>query len=119
MQGIAQTKGGISGGGGGGNTSATGGITALPLSTGSAISGNSATQMQAFAPTINNYINTAGLQGTTGSDTGATASRVSGRGIAAGSIALQALAASIQAVDARMQNNYQRSLGADKLGVFY
>lgn len=121
LQGIAQTKGGVSGGGGGGNTSATGGITALPLSTGSAISGNSATQMQAFAPTINNYnyINTAGLQDTTGSDTGATASRVSGRGMAAGSIALQALAASIQAVDNRMQSNYQRSLGADKLGVFY
>jgi hypothetical protein len=115
MQGIAQVNGSV---GTGGNTSSTGGITALPLSTGSLVSGNSGTQLQAYAPTVNNYFGPGfGLAG--GDDGAGAAASASSRSYRGGAYALQALNTSIQAIDARMQNNYQRSLGADKLAVFY
>lgn len=111
MQGISKLNTGM---GGGGNTSATGGLTSLPLSTGNQASAN---QINAPTTILNIGSQTPVPSGGGGGGTGAVAS--SGRFAQGTGMALQALSAAIQSVDARMQSNYERSLGADKLAVFY
>lgn len=110
MQGISKLNTGM---GGGGNTSATGGLTSLPLA-----SNNQASANQVYNPQNIVNITNPGAGGAGGGGTPGVGGSRFGAGNTAG-FALQALNTAIQAVDARMQNNYQRSLGADKLGVFY
>lgn len=112
MQGISKLNTGM---GGGGNTSATGGLTSLPLA-----SNNQASANQIYNP--QNIVNIVNPGAAGGSPGGGGTPGVGGSRFGAGNtagFALQALNTAIQAVDARMQNNYQRSLGADKLAVFY
>jgi len=109
MQGISKVNTGM---GGGGNTTATGGITSLPLTQGNAASAN-----QLYNPVTNVIIG--GQQPMGGGGGGGGGTPTTARDGRYGAVALQALNAAIQAVDARMQSNYERSLGADKLAVFY
>lgn len=108
MQGISKVNTGM---GGGGNTTPTGGITNLPITQGNAASAN-----QVNNPTMNLFF---GGQQPMGGGGGGGETSTKSRDGRYGAVALQALNAAIQAVDARMQSNYERSLGADKLAVFY
>ena len=94
-----------------------GGITP-PAALGGSISNPTIAAGNTDARVINNYF---GAQGPGASPNGAGGT-VPGVGRTGGMLAgtaMQAFQASIQALDNRINNNYQRSLGADKLGVYY
>lgn len=114
LQGISKINLGNMGGGGSGNTSSTGGITNLPLQ-----SADTAVANQIAAPTYNTYIMGSGMGPGGGGGGGGTAARGGGGLGRTAGMAAQALSAAIAAMDSRMQSNYDRSLGADRLGVYY
>lgn len=115
LQGISKVNLQNMGGGGGGNTSSTGGITQMPMG---AVN-KSADAASAFQGVIINEAAPSGGGGGVGGGGGGGAARAAGRGGQIAGVGLQALTAAIQAVDNRMASNYDRSLGADKLGVYY
>ena len=116
LQGISKVNLSNMGGGGGGNTSSTGGITQFPMQT-----ADTAVANQIAAPTYNTTIYQMGTSNQGGGGGGAGgALRGGGGGFGrSAAVAAQALSAAITAMDMRMQSNYDRSLGADRLGVYY
>lgn len=117
LQGISKVNLNNMGGGGGGNTSSSGGITQMPLQNTSA----DVTQANQFAaPTYNtNIYQMSGGAGTGGRGGGGVVPGGGGGFARSAAVAAQALTASIAALDTRIKSNYDRSLGADKLGVYY
>ena len=91
-----------------------GGITP-PASLGGSLNNPTIQANNTDARVVNNYF---GAQGP-GGNGGGTAPVAGGFRGQTGAAALQLLNAGIQALDNRITNNYQRSLGADKLGVYY
>lgn len=118
LQGISKVNLNNMGGGGGGNTSSTGGLTSLPLQSADVAS---ATQIAAPVYTTNIYqMGQSNLGRGGGGGAGGGVDLGGGiRGARTAGMAAQALSAAIAAMDMRMQSNYDRSLGADRLGVYY
>ena len=106
LQGIQKT-GGVNGAGGKTSNPAAGGIDLLP-------------QMPSTTNIQNNYLNVQqGASAAASGGTAVTAGRGGGGMGTAANYAMQALGQTISALNARMDSNYDRSLGADKLGVYY
>ena len=110
LQGI-QKLGGLQGGGGGSPTGAGIQLPLGPANNNSTVQANTTDARQAIQNVIIN-------QGGNGSSGGGGAGG-GGRFGRTGGAALQALSAGIQALDNRINNNYERSLSVDKLGVYY
>ena len=107
--------GGLTGGSPGG-TAAAGGV-ALPMNTDGTRAGTSVTQNQTVyvPPQEKLFLDPPGG----GGGGGGGGAPGSGRGMMYAARGLQAVAMAIDTMNQRMDNNYERSLSVDKLGVYY